>query len=56
MITQKEVKETALADLISNLKKCKELAKVSGFSWVYDCDLDQLIEQAEYEYQEELDS
>lgn len=46
----------ALNDLISNLKKCKELAKVAGFSWVYDDDLDQLIDQAEYEYQEEIDS
>lgn len=56
MITQKEVKEMAMADLIANLIKCKDLAKLAGFGWEVDDDICTLIEQAEFAYQEELDT
>lgn len=48
MITDIEVKQMAITDLIANLKKCKNLAKVAGFGWEVDDDLSTLIEQSEH--------
>lgn len=48
MILQDEVKRMAIEDLIANLKKCKQLAKVAGFGWEVDDDLSTLIEQSEH--------
>jgi hypothetical protein len=56
MITQKEIREIALADMIASLKSAKQSAKLGGFGWEVDDDLCTLIEQAEHAYQEELDS
>lgn len=56
MITQKEVKEMALADMLANLKRCKELAKVVGFGYEIDDALNELRDIVEYEYDESRDS
>lgn len=56
MITQKEIREIALADMIRHLKAAKVSAKLGGFGWEVDDDICTLIEQAEHTYQEEIDS
>lgn len=49
MILQDEVKIMALTDLIANLKKCKQIAKVAGFDWSVDDSLSDIIDAAEFE-------
>jgi hypothetical protein len=56
MITQKEIREIALVDMIASLKSAKQSAKLAGFGWEVDDDISTLIEHAEFAYQEELDS
>lgn len=56
MITQKEVKEMALADLVANINRCKELVKVVGFGYEIDDALNELRDIFEFEYQDEIDS
>ena len=55
MITQKEVKEMALASLIYNLRQARNDAKTAGFGWEYDDELCTLIGHAEFEYDSERD-
>jgi hypothetical protein len=56
MITQKEIREIALVDMIKHLECARVSAKLAGFNWVVDDDISTLIEQAQYEYDDELNS
>lgn len=51
-LLQDEVKRMALDDMIANLKRARELAKVAGFGWEVDDDIVTLIEHAEFAYDE----
>jgi hypothetical protein len=56
MISQKEIREISLADMIASLKAARHSAKLAGFGWEVDDDLSTIIEQAEHAYQDEIDS
>lgn len=56
MITQKEIREIALVDMIASLKSARQSAKLAGFGWEVDDDITTLIEHAEFEYDNERDS
>lgn len=53
MITQKEIREIALADMIVSLKSAQQSAKLAGFGWEVDDDIVTLIEAAEFAYDHE---
>ncbi|MNC02954.1 hypothetical protein D3C75_503440 [compost metagenome] len=49
-LLEDEVKRMALDDMIANLKRARELAKVVGFGWEVDDSIVAVIEVAEFEY------
>ena len=56
MITQKEIREIAMVDMIQSLKSAQVSAKLAGFGWEVDDDIVTLIEHAEFAYDEERDA
>jgi hypothetical protein len=56
MITQKEIREIALADMLVSLKSARVSAKLAGFtSWEVDDAICELIDIAEFQYDQERD-
>lgn len=56
MITQKEIRELALADMLQSLKAARVSAKLAGFTgYEVDDAIGELIDIAEFQYDQECD-
>lgn len=49
-LTQDDLKQIALSDMIRHLNEARKAAKSAGFDWEMDDDIATLIEYAEFEY------
>lgn len=57
MITQKEIREIALVDMLVSLKSARVSAKLAGFTgYEVDDAIGELIDIAEFQYDQERDA